>query len=148
MTINDLIERLVTLVTSVVEDLRMETADGSAARAPVVIAGMVGPPRSATEQRPPFIVVRPMNGSDDQDDSRCTVQMILETHGEDATAVWDQCVLIQRLRAALTANRTQGPFHMDLPLTWTIFENQPQPIWAASITTTWIIPQAEWLEQD
>lgn len=147
MTINDLVDRLVEHIGAALAEVRMEPSEGGAPRAPALVAGWIPPKRSASEPRPPLVLVRPVRGSDADDGSRVTVQLLFVTHSEDAAGWRDLGNLIQRVRSSLTETRTLGPFHLDLPLEWEIWDDQALPEWSGRILTTWTQPRAEWLGQ-
>lgn len=147
MTINDLVDRLIVFLTAALAEVRLSTSDGDDARPPVLVAGWLPPKRSADEPLPPLLVVRPTQGADEDDGSRVEVQLLLETFSEDTEGWRDLTNVVQRIRSALTAQRTLGPFHLELPLKWQLFDEQPLPQWGAVLTTTWTQPRADWLGQ-
>lgn len=144
-TIIGLVDRLDAYLTTVLVDVRLSPPDGSDARPPIMVAGWLPPPRSVDDTQPPFIVIRPAKGSDGDRDSRLMVYLHLQTWAEDVQGWRDLANLIQRIRGALTGTRTLGPFHLELPLDWEIYDEQAQPQWAATITTTWTQPSVDWL---
>ena len=145
MTAVDLVGRVVALLTTALADMRLEPADGGAARAPYLVAGWLAPPRADDETRPPLVLVRAPGGSDDEDATRTTILIVVELYSEDVAGWQDATNVLQRSRGALTQTRTLGPHHMELPLTWALADEQPQPTWIGTITTTWLSPRAEWL---
>lgn len=145
MTVDDLVRTIGDLVTEVLADLRLLPPDGSPARPPAVVLGWAPPPRDAEEQQPPLVVIRATEGSDEAGESTATVRLLVETWAEDASGWRDASNVTQRLRTALTGRRTIGPYHMILPLTWRMADDQALPFWVSEITTTWAQPRAAWL---
>jgi len=145
MTINDLMARLEAFLSAALVEVRLETADGEEARPPLMVAGWLPPRGEDGEPRIPYLILRPIKGSDNADGSTVTIQLCLETYSE-ATAGWmDLTNVIQRIRGALTASPTLGPCCLELPLVWELFDEQPLPQWGAIITTIWTVPRADWL---
>jgi len=139
-TINGLVGRLEAFVGPVLAETRLEPSDGTVARPPVLVTGWLPPKRSVGEPLPPLIVIRATGGQDDSDGGTIEVQLLLQTYAEDAEGWQDLGNLIQRLRNALTGSPTLGPFCLQLPLRWQIFDEQPEPQWEAMIFTTWTQP--------
>jgi len=138
-SINNLVDRLVEWLPGVLVDLRQQAADGTSARAPAPVAYQPPPPRSTNEVRPPCVIVRPVSGDGD-DESTITVQMQVMSYSEDADGMRDDVNTIQRILNALLQEPTLGPFSLVKPVKWLCYEEQPQPIWGARITTVWTQP--------
>jgi len=145
MTINDLVDRLKAFLEQVLTETRLEPSDGAAARPPHQVVGWLPPKRSEGEPLPPYLIIRPTQGRDEEDGARVEVQLCLETFSEDAEGWRDLTNVVQRVRSALTATRTLGPFHLELPLQWQLFDEQPLPQWGAILTTTWTQLRTQWL---
>jgi hypothetical protein len=144
MTVDDLITRLIAWLPAQLVDLHLESAGGTYGP-PVLVYGVLPPKRAPSEPQPPLIIVRPVSGTDTDDGSRIVVRFLVETYSEDQAGLRDQVNVLQRLRSALAGQRTLGPFHLELPMQWQLFDEQPQPIWAAYLTTTWTQPAIEWM---
>ena len=135
MTINDLVRRLAEHLTTVVAELRLETCDGTAQRPPVLVAGWLPPKRSTDQNDFPFLVVRPATGTDAEDGARVVVKLLFGTFSESVEGWQDLGNVIQRVMTSFDLTRTLGPFCLEKPLTWTIYDEQPLPQWAAEMTT-------------
>ncbi len=148
-TINGLVDQLCERLEEILEQIRLESAgstSGAMDTVPQVVPYDLPPPRGPSAKRPPVIIVRPLRGKDEDDGSRISVRLLLETcteQVENAAGMRDQANLIQRIKDSLAASRIVGPFMLELPIEWQLFEDQPQPIWAAQLTTTWLQRQAE-----
>ena len=145
MTINALVDRLRTFLEAVLVETRLEASDGTAPRPPHQVVGWLPPQRSAGEPLPPYLVIRPTRGRDEEDGARVEVHLCLETFSEDAEGWRDLTNVVQRVRSALTATRTLESFHLELPLQWQLFDEQPLPQWGAILTTTWTQLSTQWL---
>jgi len=145
VTINDLVQRLEAFLEETLAETRLEPSDETAARPPHRVTGWLPPKRSENEPLPPYLIIRPTKGRDEEDGARIEVQLCLETFSENADGWRDLTNVVQRVRGALTAKRTLGPFHLELPLTWQLFDEQPLPQWGAIVTTTWTQPSTQWL---
>lgn len=143
MTNNDLVDRLVAFLVTALAELQLEGSDGSRHVAPIV-AGWLGPKRAGGEDDRPVVIVRLSTGETGEDGSRTKVRILFGAYSE-STAGWrDLGTMLQRTEIALAAARTLGPFHLELPLSWTIYDEQPLPQWQAEMTTTWTHPGAVW----
>ena len=143
-TINGLVDQLKMFLERVLVELPLEAVAGPR-RPPMIVTGWLPPKRSEDEPQPPYLIIRPTKGRDDDDGARIEVQLCLETFSEDADGWQDLTNVVQRVRSALTETRTLGPFHLELPLHWQLFDEQPLPQWGALLTTTWTQPSMEWL---
>lgn len=104
------------------------------------------PPR-ADDSHYPFIILRLLNGSDDddvvagQEGAIATVRLLFGTKSYDTNGYLDVLHLIQTVRSAILRSGTlDDRFRIQKPLTWTIYEDQPHPEWYGEMVTTWIIP--------
>lgn len=145
-TIDGLVEALVAWLPTVLGELRQTAAAGEP-RAPLAVAYNILPPRTPGEQQPPLVVVRPASGEDTEDGSTITVILSVQSFGTDTSGMVDDANTIQRIRNALTDHMTLGPFELQWPVRWVLYEEQPSPIWAGRITTIWSQPRIERLER-
>ena len=142
-TIDGLVDALVAWLPVVLVDLQQQAADGPA-RAPTVVGYALPPKRAEGEVRPPLVLVTPANGEYGDDSSTVTAILSVQSCSEDADGMRDDTNTIQRICNKLLELRTLGPFHLELPLRWVVYEDQPKPIWAGRITTTWTQPRTMW----
>lgn len=148
MTVCDLVDRLIAWLPEQLDEVRLTPVDGSADRAPEMVAGWLPPIGEDDEPRIPYIVVRAVEGQDGADSTTTTVRMLVATYAEDEQGWRDAVNVVQRIRGALTSQRTLGPHHLELPIQWTMGgEGEPLPQWTALITTTWTSPREEWIGQ-
>lgn len=128
-------------VARAVADLRMTHPHGDP-RAPAVVHGYLPPKkRGVDDEDAPFIIVRPVEGSDTDDGSTVSVAIIFSAYAEDERGVDEVLVALQRVRIALLEERViEKRFRLRLPLDWRVYEDQPAPYWMAAIVTRWDYP--------
>jgi len=143
MTLNDLVDRLVVFLGQTLAELRLEGTDGDLHVAPIV-AGWLGPKRAGGEDDRPVVVVRLSTGETGEDGCRTKIRILFGSYSESINGWRDLGNMLQRTEIALTETRTIGPYHLELPLSWTIYDEQPLPQWQAEMTTTWTHPGAVW----
>ncbi|MGG1638226.1 hypothetical protein [Paenibacillus sp. NRS-1760] len=89
----------------------------------------------------PFVIVRVINGEDQEDQHKVTVNLIFGTKSEQEAGFQDVLNLMERVRVAFRKRRTlDNQFRVELPYKWTLFEDQPYPEWIGQAITTWTLP--------
>jgi hypothetical protein len=132
-------------ITDAVKDLRMAYPRGEP-RPPQVVHGFLPPKQRGNDadDDAPFIIVRPVDGSDGEQDSTVTVALIFSAYAEDERGVDEVLHALWRVRNSLLAKRMlENRFEMRLPLDWRVYEDQPAPYWFAAMVTRWVINQPQ-----
>lgn len=116
--------------------------------APAIFIGALPPKRSAKEEKDfPFIVLRPSEGEDDEEDSTAVVKLIcgVYTAQEVEGGVNDVMNMVDRCRRFLLEQQIlDGRYVLNLPVKWSLGDeeerNHPHPFYHGTILTTWSVP--------
>ncbi|WP_238649759.1 hypothetical protein [Paenibacillus piscarius] len=133
----------VMLMLALQDFFRAELADDAATR-PAVYLGAVPSKTAETRNDPvfPLIIIRPMEGDSDNDESRAKVKLIFGTQSEDDSGFIDVLNLMERVRILLMRQRIiDKKFRIDPNWKWKFLEDQPEPQWICQAETTWTLPQ-------
>lgn len=111
---------------------------------PDVKIGDLNPKRSGSQNDEdfPFVVIRPMGGSKDPREGRCTVQIIGGIW--TASDVLDGFTSIDRMTELLltiTENRGFPPYRLSLPVPWQLGDKegeQPHPYYFVAISLSFV----------
>lgn len=133
----------VMLMMAIRDFLKSELAD-DAATIPSVHLGALPSKTAETRDDPvfPLIIVRPMEGDSDNDESRAQVKLIFGTQSEDDSGFIDVLNLMERVRILLFRQRIiNKKFRIEPDWKWKFLEDQPEPQWICQALTTWSLPQ-------
>ncbi|MRN51988.1 hypothetical protein [Paenibacillus monticola] len=133
----------VMLMMALKEFLVKELAD-DAATIPAVHLGALPSKTAATRDDPvfPLIIIRPMEGDSDKDESRAQVKLLFGTQSEDDSGFIDVLNLMERVRILLMRQRIiDKKFRIEPDWKWKFLEDQPEPQWICQAVTTWTLPQ-------
>lgn len=133
----------VMLMMAIKDFLRKELAD-DAATIPAVHLGAL-PSKTADNRNDPvfpLIIVRPMEGDSDNNESRAQVKLLFGTQSEDDSGFIDVLNLMERVRMLLMRQRIiDKKFRIEENWKWQFLEDQPEPQWICQAVTTWTLPQ-------
>jgi hypothetical protein len=138
-----LIDELCLFVQGVVKEILLPTSQGEL-KTPTVHPGYLPFKGAASEDAAeyPLIIVRLLNGDDNEDGSKATVQIIVGTYGEDSQGWREVLNILERIRQSLFKTRTIAKkYRIEYPLKWEVPDEQPRLQWIASMTTNWTIAQ-------
>ncbi|WP_325534398.1 hypothetical protein [Sporomusa sp.] len=152
-----LVDELCKLITDATAELVLEKKAGEP-RPPSVVPGFLDddeprpgkPPDDEFEKAVPFVLVRFLNGEDNQQAGTATVRLIATTYSKHGQGWRDPLEVLERIRQAILTHRPLAQqFDLQLPIKWEMPEEQPWPYWIAWMTTTWAIGRpilTEWEE--
>jgi len=133
----------VMLMMAIKDFLIKELAD-DAATIPAVHLGALPSKTAENRNDPvfPLIIVRPMDGDGDNDESRVQVKLLFGTQSEDDSGFIDVLNLMERVRILLMRQRIiDRKFQIEPNWKWQFLEDQPEPQWICQAITTWTLPQ-------
>lgn len=142
----DLCREIRAHVTDAVKNMRLKHPSGED-RAPVVVNGFLPPKKRErdSEDDAPFIIVRPVEGSDADNGGMASVAIIFATYSaEDVDGIDEVLQVLWRVRNSLLEKRMlANRYELRLPLDWRVYEEQPHPYWYAAMVTRWVVAQPE-----
>ncbi|CAH1058854.1 hypothetical protein [Paenibacillus pseudetheri] len=133
----------VMLMIAIKDFLKKELAD-DAVTIPAVHLGALPSKTAENRNDPvfPLIIVRPMDGDSDNDESRVQVKLLFGTQSEDDSGFIDVLNLMERVRILLMRQRIiDKKFRIESNWKWQFLEDQPEPQWICQAITTWTLPQ-------
>lgn len=145
-------------IAHIVQDYRLETdRKNEAPRTFRIINGWLPPVKGAgrdkeRESEAPFIIVRPSKGKTESHElTRVTVQIVICTHAEAFDGTGHEYAMSAMARIKNDLMRDQildSRYQLDMPIEWELFEDQPAPFWQLAMTTAWIIPTPQQLQEE
>ena len=142
MTENHLTQEMRALLADALKDFSYHAQDGMTEGAPVVINGFLPPKKKPDNRDWPFVVVRPVEGSINEEETTVSVQIIVGCWSEEFEG-YEYCLnILSRIRNALTllpARTLARRFRLGFPIKWEFVNEQPYPSWTAVMTTDWIL---------
>ncbi|NPV30656.1 MAG: hypothetical protein HPY58_13620 [Firmicutes bacterium] len=139
-----LVDALRDFIEDVVKNYWLETKKPDLNKPPQVVTGYLPPPEASREEPNfPFVIIRLLEGTDDQEGSTVTVKIIVGTYSEDSQNGWrDVANIIQRIRTELLRRRVIAKkYRVEYPIKFEIVEEHPYPEWIGVMTTVWAIAQ-------
>lgn len=134
-----LLGELRNFIEGVVKEYSLETGKGIK-KEPQVLEGYLPPKQSTETPDIPYVIVRLVEGVDDQHSGQVVVKILVGTHSEDIDGWKDAVNIMMRIRERLFETRTLArKYRVEHPLKWKLFENQPYPEWIGEILTIWTI---------
>ena len=136
ITIVDLVDTLANFIDNVVKDYRLPVSSIGIqnTKAPQVVKYFLPPKRSNDTPDFPFIIIRPINGIDDLNESTLKMRIIIGAYAEDAQGIINAINIMERIRLKLyecgvldNRYRLEKPCHYDIP------EEQPHPEYFTSL---------------
>lgn len=147
MTPIDLVDRLIEEIKVIVKDFHLDTNVPGVKKAPQVISGYLGEKKPGAKQDPPdfpFVIVRYLEDNDDGQQHTANIRILVGTYSEDAQNGWrDTLQVATRIKNELLKKRFIGPFSIEYPVKMEIYEEQPCPEWAASVTFSVSMPKVQ-----
>lgn len=134
-------------IAEAVKDFRLPVKHGEA-RAPQVVNGYLVPKRTTAQDDFPFVIVRPVSGKRDVEETEVEVAIIVGCYSEEFDCGYEYCVnvmsRISHAFAAMENNILAGRYVLRFPISWELVSEQPAPQWQLEMKTTWIYrtPQA------
>jgi len=141
MTPTLLVDELRNFIDDVVKNYWLETNKQDLNKPPQVVTGYLPPKKSTPDPDYPFVIVRLVEGTDNQEGATVTVKIIVGTYSEDAQNGWrDVANIIQRIWTELFKRRVIAKkFMVEYPMKFEMPEEQPFPEWVGIMTTTWTV---------
>ncbi|CCJ32888.1 hypothetical protein [Caloramator australicus] len=140
----ELLNELKKFIENVVEEYVLETNNRETKKEPQVVVGYLPAKGESDIPDYPYVIIRAMNGVDNQEKSEIKINLIIGTYSDDHEGWQDTLNIIQRIRQRLLEQRTLAKkFRLELPLEWELFEEQALPEWNGLIKTIWTIPQPQ-----
>lgn len=88
----------------------------------------------------PHIIVRPSNGSDDDESATEQVKFLIGAFSEEPDGYRWLMNTLERIRLDLQSRPLLAKkYRMARPLQWQLFDDQPYPYWVMEVRTTWEI---------
>ena len=121
-------------------------------RSPSIVDGWLPPKPGGDAEQFPFLIVRPANGSDSEQNANenavAVVKVIIGTYSDTDDGWRDVAMLIQAIRQDLDeAPAIDGTaFEHIGPLIWEIPEQQARPQWFGIVTANWQLPRPSRVE--
>ncbi len=130
---------------------RAPGTEEEAYRPPDIKIGALPPKRSGENGKDfPFIVIRPVEGEDNEDDSTATVKITFGVYTEEGIegGFNDVTNMVDRARRGLLQTRfLDKKYVLNLPLRWTLGDedsaDHPHPYYHGAIITKWSTPPVE-----
>lgn len=140
MTPTLLVDELRNFIDDVVKNYWLET-NKDLNKPPQVVTGYLPPKKSTPDPDYPFVIVRLVEGTDNQESATVTVKIIVGTYSEDAQNGWrDVANIIQRIWTELFKRRVIAKkFRVEYPMKFEMPEEQPFPEWVGIMTTNWTV---------
>lgn len=86
----------------------------------------------------PYVIVRPVEGEEEDDHRSVTVHLIFGTKADDPAGFKDVLNVMERVRLHFLKTRTiENQFRLEWPYKWKLYDDQPQPGWIGLAVTTW-----------
>ena len=127
-------------VEEAVKDYRLPVKNG-VPRAPNVLNGELPPKRSNVNDDFPFVVVRAVSGSVNENSTEFTIDIIIGCYTEEYDG-HEYCLNVaSRIRNALTTMkdaRLEDKYILQFPINWDNLPAHPYPQWQITMTTKWI----------
>lgn len=135
-----LLEELKTFIEQIVDNYMLET-NQQGKKPPQVIIGFLPPKNLSNIPDFPCIILRLVEGKDDEESATVTVKIIIGTYCEDTKEGWREPLnLIQRIWYELYKRRIIAKrYRVEYPMKFEIPEEQPYPYWIGVMTTVWTV---------
>lgn len=116
-------------------------------RVPINIYPQYLPPKSSSNEIDyfPFIVVKLVNGQDDEEKASCKVIFIIGIYDSDTNYQgYDDIInIIEKIRINFISKRLlANKYELELPVEWSISEEESYPFFYGGIETNWQLPKA------
>lgn len=142
-----LVDTLIDVIKAAVTNFDLDANVSGIKKAPQVISGYLKEKKPGQKQDPPdfpYVIVRYLEDTDNENESTATVRIISGTYSEDEQNGWRDCMnVITRIKQELLKKRSFGPFRIEYPLKTELPEEQPYPEWVAMLTLNVVIPQVQ-----
>lgn len=153
MTPIELVDGLVESIKGVVKDYDLSTKVDGVKKSPSVYAGYLPPDDDEDEnlapQDYPFVIVRFLSDTDENDSDTTNIRLVIGTHSEDEQNGWrDALNIATRIKIELKKKQIIGPFALIGKIQTELFEEQLRPYWHVIMDLSFNIPQVqtEWSE--
>lgn len=147
-----LVDELKAFLEDVVKNYQLDTNRLGDVKPPQVVTGYLPPKHAGPEPDFPFVIVRLIDGIDEEDGATVTVKIIAGTYSEDAQQGWrDVANILQHIWQELFKRRViANRFRVEYPMKFEFPEEQPYPQWIGIMTTIWTVahPVLEGLEYE
>lgn len=142
MTENHLTQELRALLEDALREFCYLAQDGNREGPPRIINGFLPPKKEPDGRDWPFVLIRPVEGSIDEEETTVSVQIIVGCWSREFEG-YEYCLnVLSRIRNALTmlpARTLDYRFRLAFPIKWEFLSEQPYPSWTAVMTTDWIL---------
>lgn len=142
MTENHLTQELRAFLADALKDFSYLAQDGKTEGSPKVINAFLPPKKESDGRDWPFVVVRPVEGSIDEEKTTVSVQIIVGCWSREFEG-YEYCLnVLSRIRNALAmlpARTLDHRFLLAFPVKWELLNEQPYPSWTAVMTTDWML---------
>lgn len=139
---NLVVDELATYLTTALENFKIETKTGT--RPPKIFKYFLPTKTKVSEGDFPLVIIRPITGEDNENQTNITVKFICGVFSEDEDGVYDLASLIEKLRKIFLENyELSNKFKIEKPFKWEIYDDQPYPQWLGEITAICNIPQPQ-----
>jgi hypothetical protein len=148
MTPIELVDGLVEFISFTVKDFDLSTKVDGINKSPSVYAGYLPPVDDEDEtlapQDYPFIIVRFLSETDDNDSDIANIRLVIGTHSEDEQNGWrDALNIATRVKIALKKSQFIGPFALTGKIQTELFEEQLRPFWHIIMDLSFNTPQVQ-----
>lgn len=142
MTENHLTQALRAFLAEALKDFSYLAQDGRTEGAPKIVNGFLPPKKEPDGRDWPFVVVRPVEGSIDEEETSISVEIIVGCWSREFEGYEYSLNVLSRIRNALTmlpARTLDHRFRLDFPIKWELQADQPYPSWTTVMITDWIL---------
>jgi hypothetical protein len=148
MTPIELVDGLVEFISFTVKDFDLSTKVDGIKKSPSVYAGYLPPDDDEDEtlapQDYPFIIVRFLSDTDENDSEITNIRLVIGTHSEDEQNGWrDALNIATRVKIALKKSQFIGPFALTGKIQTELFEEQLRPFWHIIMDLSFNTPQVQ-----
>jgi len=148
MTLIVLVDELVKFIGTVVAEFELQSNVPEVKKAPQIVPGWLKEKKPGQQQDPPdfpYVIVRYLEDTGNNDGDMATVRIIAGTYSEDVQDGWRDCMnVLTRIKEALLKQRFVGKaFRVEYPIKTELPEEQPYPEWVAFMTLNISIPSVQ-----